>query len=230
MIRVSRAAVLPLAALSAALVAAGLYLALQRPGGAPAARAADAPAITVESAATPLAAPTGPLPVLRAIPAFHLSAASGEEVGREELLGQPWVAGFIFTTCAGACPLMMAELVRLHDALPADRQVRIVAITVDPEHDTAEVLRDYALKFGATGARWRFLRGTASGTYALAQQGFQLGAGPSADPAPGDGPFFHSDRLVLVDAQGNVRGYYRGTETADVDRLRHDLNRLAAGA
>jgi cytochrome oxidase Cu insertion factor (SCO1/SenC/PrrC family) len=230
MIRPARAAVAPLAALAAALCAVGVYLALRQPGRSTTPAPDEKPAITVQSSATPLVAPTGPLPVLRAIPEFHLSAASGEEIGREELLGRPWVAGFIFTTCAGACPLMMAEMVRLHDSLPADRPVRMVAITVDPAHDTAEVLRDYAVKFGATGERWRFLRGSASETYALAQQGFQLAAGPSADPSQGDGPFFHSDRLVLVDAQGNVRGYYRGTEAPEIDRLRHDLNRLAAGA
>jgi protein SCO1/2 len=224
---------------AAVMLAAGALVALILPGratppgspGSPGSPASEAkPAITVQSAASPLFSPTAPLPILRGVPEFHLTSASGAEIGRGDLLGQPWVAGFIFTTCAGECPLMMAEMVRLHDGFPPDRQVRFVAITVDPAHDTEAVLREYAARFGATGERWRFLRGSAKETYALARDGFQLAAGPGADPAQGDGPFFHSDRLVLVDAQGNVRGYYRGTESQDVDRLRHDLNRLAAGA
>jgi len=230
MIRPPRSALVPMAALSAALAVAGVFLVLRPSGRSTASAPDERPAITLQSAATPLAAPTGPLPVLRGIPEFHLTAASGEAIGRGDLIGQPWVAGFIFTTCAGACPLMMAQMVQLHDTLPPGARVRFLAITVDPEHDTEGALRDYAVKFGATGERWRFLRGSAEETYALARDGFQLAAGPSPDPAQGDGPFFHSDRLVLVDAQGNVRGYYRGTEPEEIERLRHDLNRLAAGA
>jgi protein SCO1/2 len=220
-------------ALAAGLLVAGAIVAfLVRGRSAERAAAGPGPAspITVQSSASPLSSPTAPLPVLRDVPDFHLTAASGEQVGRGDLIGQPWVAGFIFTSCAGACPLMMAQMVQLHDALPSDRRVGFVAITVDPEHDTEGVLRDYAAKFGATGGRWRFLRGSASETYALARDGFQLAAGPSPDPSQGDGPFFHSDRLVLVDARGTVRGYYRGTEPEELDRLRRDLNRLAAGA
>jgi len=168
------------------------------------------------------------LPILGEVPDFSLVASDGTPVTAEDLDGAPWVAGFIFTTCAGVCPLMSGQMEQLQAELPDDSSVRLVSITVDPAHDTPEALQAYAERFHARPERWQFVTGEPREIYALARDGFKLGAGelPDYDPAMDDGPFFHSSRLALVDAQRRIRGYYEGTESAEVSRLQQDLTHL----
>lgn len=217
------------AAVAALFVVLGAFYALysDRPARGPAAEgeAAGEP-IAVAPGSTPLASPTGPLPVLQEVPEFALTAADGRRIGRADLLGRPWVVDFIFTSCAGACPILSGELARVQKGLPPDLPARLVSITVDPAHDTPEALQAYAARFGADPERWLFLTGTPDAIYSLARDGFMLAAGPSPDPSQADGPFFHSNRLVLVDSTGRVRGYYDGLDSKDVDRLARDLKRV----
>ena len=98
-----------------------------------------------------------PPPVLAELPDFSLQERGGRAVGRSDLLGRAWVADFIFTRCAGSCPAMTARLARLQRELPAD--VALVSITVDPEHDTREVLAQYAAAHHVDGERWRLATG-----------------------------------------------------------------------
>ena len=202
-------------------------------GGRPAvARTGREPPLRVErSTGSPLSAPTFALPDLGVVPDFQLKASDGARVGRADLDGRPWAVEFIFTTCAGQCPLMSAQLARLQQAIPEGSRARIISITVDPGHDTPEVLRGYAARFGARPERWLLLTGDATEIYRLAAEGFHLGAGVNPAPRPpgGDGPFFHSSRVVLVDGEGHIRSYYEGTDPANIDRLGRDLRRLGPG-
>ena len=172
--------------------------------------------------------PSGDLPVLGQVPDFSLVDSRGSDVALADLEGAPWVAGFIFTSCAGICPRMSTEMARVQELLPPDSPVKLVSITVDPGHDTPEVLQGYAARFGARPERWMFLTGEPGEIYRLAGEGFLLAAGelPEFDPQEDDGPFFHSSRLCLVDAEGRVRGYYEGTDATQVDRLLQDLASL----
>jgi len=165
------------------------------------------------------------LPILGEVPDFSLVDSDGRAVTAQDMEGAPWVAGFIFTTCAGVCPLMSGQMEWLQEELPEDSPVRLLSITVDPARDTPEVLAAYAKRFHARPERWQFVTGEPQEIYALAKDGFHLGAGALPDYVPerDDGPFFHSSRLALVDAQRRIRGYYEGVESAQVDRLRKDL-------
>lgn len=167
------------------------------------------------------------LPVYWDVPAFALVDQDGRPRTAAELRGAPWVADFIFTRCAGTCPLMTAQLARLEKQAPPG--TRLVSITVDPEHDTPEVLKRYAADFRA-GRDWWFLTGPRSDLYRLAVDGFKLEAMevPAGQQREGgDGPFLHSAKLVLVDARGRVRGYYDSSEEAGLARLTADLRALA---
>jgi protein SCO1/2 len=168
------------------------------------------------------------LPVLGEVPDFSLIRSDGAAVKAQDLDGAPWVAGFIFTTCAGVCPLMSSQMEGLQNELPPDSPVRLLSITVDPAHDTAEVLQAYAERFHAQPERWLFVTGEPEAIYNLARDGFHLGAGelPDYDPERDDGPFFHSSRLALVDGKRRIRGYYEGTESDQVQRLQRDLELL----
>lgn len=179
------------------------------------------------------------------VPAFTLVDRSGREVGLSDLRGHVWVANFIYTSCKDTCPTQSLQLSRLQAHLADAADFRLVSITVDPSHDTPVVLRRYAESFGATD-RWFFLTGNAHDIECLATRGFHLPIGRAALPDCGPrlslGPavaeaheapneaerLVHSDRLVLVDRQGRIRGYEVSTEPDVVARLEAGVRRLLA--
>lgn len=168
---------------------------------------------------------TPPPPVLSEVPEFTLIDHRGDAVTRDDLLGRPWVADLIFTRCVLACPVMSGKMAILDRRLPPE--VRLVSVTVDPEHDDPQVLSSYAERFAA-GERWLFLTGERAEIQRLAGDGLRLAYDPNPPLAPlqpGD-DVFHSTRFVLVDAEGRVRGYYETTEGDQTDELRRDLAAL----
>jgi cytochrome oxidase Cu insertion factor (SCO1/SenC/PrrC family) len=107
------------------------------------------------------------------VPEFAFIERSGRLVTRTDLQGLVWIGNFFYTSCPDTCPLQSARMARLQGDLADARDVRLVSISVDPEHDTPAVLRDYAQRFGADAERWLFLTGDKAAIYHLAQQGFQ---------------------------------------------------------
>jgi len=167
-------------------------------------------------------------PRLGSLPEFRLVERSGRPLSLADLKGRPWVADFIFTQCAGACPAMTARMARLRRDVSAD--VQFVSFTVDPAHDTPEVLAGYAATFRADEG-WRFVTGPAKDLYALSVAGFKLAAmevPPGEQAAGGDGPFLHSSKFVLVDGAGVIRGYYDSTDEAAMRTLAADTAALRA--
>ncbi len=160
------------------------------------------------------------------VPEFRLIERSGRIVTREDLLGAPWVANLFFASCAGPCPRLGLDIrEHLHDQL-AGTGVRLVSISVDPEHDTPERLIAYAQNFSADPDRWLFLTGDEEEVHALATEGFHLPLGRStaAEPSAGDRlgermELTHSTRLVVIDAAGQIAGYYEGGGEAEGDEL-----------
>ena len=134
---------------------------------------------------------------------------------------------FMYETCEKACPLATAKMAQLQRALGPriGRDIFMYSITLEPEHDTPEVLKAYSKRYGA-GPGWLFLTGDRDEIYRLARRGFLLGV----DATPGAGteeePIFHSTRFVLVDGGGRIRGYYNALNVDEIDELAVDLLRL----
>jgi protein SCO1/2 len=168
-----------------------------------------------------------PPPILGQVPEFALTNRDGRTVHRADLDGQPWVADFIFTRCPASCPMMSARMARLNRDLPSDLPVRLVSISVDPEHDTSQVLQRYAQSFQAPD-RWLFLTGTREDVRRLSIEGFKLGLDMAPGPGAGPEPILHSTRFVLVDGQGGIRGYYEAFDEESTAKLKGDLEALAA--
>ena len=165
------------------------------------------------------------LPDLGALPPFTLIDHAHRPVTRDTLAGRVWVADFIFTRCAGQCPLIQLTMQHVVAALAAEPTVRCVSFTVDPSHDTPPVLAEYARHLRAPADRWLFLTGPEPDVQRLIRDGFRLsiaGEGTAAEPIT------HSIRLVLVDRAGHVRGYYPADEPAAVTRLLRDVRALLA--
>jgi|CXWL01.1.fsa_nt_gi cytochrome oxidase Cu insertion factor (SCO1/SenC/PrrC family) len=163
---------------------------------------------------------------LAVLPEFAMTAVRSRgttEFARKDLLGKVWVVDFIFTHCAGPCPLLSERLSDLGKRLPAS--VGLLSVGVDSEGDTPERLRSYAKRYGAQFERWVFLRGTPAQTYHLLYAGFRLPL--SIDPsAPPGQRAEHSTRFVLVDKNGAICGYYDGLSDLDNAALARDARRL----
>jgi len=183
-------------------------------------------ALCVGLSAVAIRARPQPLPELGSLPEFQLTGHDGKPLARASLLGRPFVADFIFTRCGGICPAMTARMAQLQRRV--DPRVRLVSFSVDPEHDTPEVLARYARDFGA-GPGWVFVTGPRAELHALATDGFHLAAMeiPPDQRQGGDGPFLHSGKFVLVDGQGRIRGYYDSEEPGELAQLERDAARLA---
>ncbi len=163
-------------------------------------------------------ADAGPLPVLGEAPEFELTDSRNETFTRDNVAGDIWVASFFFTTCQDPCPELTAQKARLHREFSGADGVRFVSISVNPEHDTPEVLAAYAEAYEADTSIWHFLTGPIERIHELAVEGFHLGSM--------DHPVFHSTRFVLVDPANKVRGYYDGTDNEAMAQLRRDITRL----
>lgn len=158
------------------------------------------------------------LDVLFDVPEFQLTERSGKTVTRDDLKGKVWVAAFVFTRCSGPCPQITGNMARLQKELADLPDVRLVTISVDPERDTPAVLQEYAKNFGADPERWLFLTGDKAAVHSLVEKGFRLGVTETKGTArtPGN-EVDHSTKLVLVDKQGRIRGYFDGKFAAAPD-------------
>jgi cytochrome oxidase Cu insertion factor (SCO1/SenC/PrrC family) len=144
--------------------------------------------------------------VLGRAPEFALTDQDGVAFGSPDLLGEVWVANFMFTRCKATCPIQVEKLVALQGKLASHAkraEVHLVSISVDSTHDTSEVLRRYAAANGAKTDQWRFLTGQRKAIWLLSTEGFHLPAGP--DPTNEAMPIGHSARLVVVDRRGRIR-------------------------
>jgi protein SCO1/2 len=170
------------------------------------------------------------LPVLGTVPEFVLTERSGRTVSKADLSGTPWVANFIFTSCGGVCPLLSNRMAQLQRSLAAHGLgVRSVSFSVDPARDTPQVLRDYAARYNADEKNWLFLTGPRRELYGLISDGFHLAVAersPEEAARYPDELITHSDRFVLVDAEGRIRAYYHGADAEVVAQVLRDATAL----
>jgi protein SCO1/2 len=154
------------------------------------------------------------------VPPFQLVDQNGQSYGSQQLQGKTWIADFIYSTCPGPCPMISSRMSETQRPL-RDTDVKLVSFTVDPEHDTPAVLRDYAARLDAQPGRWVFLTGDKGTIYRLAHDGFKLATAAGGEAGP-----IHSTRIVLVDRSGIIRGYYDATAADAITRLLADTNHL----
>jgi protein SCO1/2/putative membrane protein len=158
---------------------------------------------------------------------FQFTERSGRTITQVDLNDRVWIASFIFTRCPLSCPRISSVMKDLQGRL-ARSNALLVSISVDPDHDTAPVLKEYADRFGAQADRWWFLTGGKAPTYDLIQNGFKLALAEATGPdrAGGAEAFSHSDRLALVD-RGQVVGFFDTSDPSSLDELVVRARRLA---
>ena len=157
------------------------------------------------------------------IPEFSFLDQDSQYVSLENLKGKYVVADFFFTTCPSICPIMKSQMLRVYEEYGGRDDFIIVSHSIDPEHDTVAVLREYAGRLGVPSDNWRFLTGDLEDILELAQKGYLVSA---AEDSTAPGGFIHSGAFILLDQQQRIRGYYDGTKELQVDLLIKDLNGL----
>ena len=158
------------------------------------------------------------LPISGTVPNFEFTDSNGETITREDMEGKVWVADFIFTTCTMACPIMTGNMNIIHKSFKKDNNVRIVSISVYPEYDTPDILKEYASRYDANTDRWHFLTGPEESVKNIIKTGFKIGDYEDI--------IFHSEKFALVDIKGQIRGYYSGMKTEDMSQLKKDIKKL----
>jgi protein SCO1/2 len=158
------------------------------------------------------------LPTIGPAPDFALTSQDGARVTLGDFRGKVLAVTFIFASCKDTCPLLTAKMAQVQDGLGADFGPRIafVSITVDPERDTPEVLKEYAQTFGADPAGWVFLTGDAAAIREVERR-YGIFAAKTAG-----GDVDHTFLTSLVDPRGMLRVQYLGVRF-DPEEFRRDL-------
>ena len=153
------------------------------------------------------------------LPPFSLTERSGSTITNASLADDVWVASFIFTRCPLSCPRISGVMKGLQGKF-AGTGVKLVSISVDPEHDSPQILAEYARRFDADPDRWLFLTGPKNQIHDLIIHGFKLPVQPGdeAEKAAGGEAFLHSDRLALVD-RGKLVGVFSSSDPRAIESL-----------
>ncbi|GAA4385175.1 SCO family protein [Hymenobacter koreensis] len=154
------------------------------------------------------------------LPTFTLTNQDSQPVTPATFQGKVYIADFFFATCPSICPKMQSEMLRVYEKYKGDQRVAFLSHTIDPEHDSIPVLREYAERLGIMDAKqWHFATAPRDTIFRLA--GKYMVAAQRDSAAPGGA--VHSGAFVLVDPQGHIRGSYDGTNVEEVDRLLREL-------
>ena len=133
------------------------------------------------------------------------------------------VTDFFFTHCPSICPKMTQSMSRVQEYYANDKEVFLTSFSVDPERDSVSQLKQYCAQRKINNNNWSFLTGDKKEIYKLARNSFRIVA-TDGDGGPED--FIHSEKLVLIDKQKRIRGYYDGTNSKETDQLIIDIKKL----
>ncbi|WP_282149097.1 SCO family protein [Algibacter lectus] len=171
------------------------------------------------------------------VPAFAFTNQNGKTITNKDYEGKVYVIEFFFTTCPTICPRMSQNLVQIQNTFEGFEDFGVASFTINPSHDTQEVLKAYAEKYGVTNPNWHLMTGEKETIYELANQGFNLYAAEAENVAGG---FEHSGNFALIDKNGFIRSrmddygnpiiYYRGivseSEKVDEDGVKEEISAL----
>ncbi len=148
---------------------------------------------------------------------FRMTERSGRTISNADLNGHACAFAFVYTQCTGPCPSVTATMQKLSGMLK-NPAIRLVSVSVDPDNDTPEALREYAQAFSADAERWWFLTGEVQSTDAWIRSSFLSPVERDAGAKPGE-RVSHRTQIVTVDKEGHVRGFYAGETSDDLERI-----------
>lgn len=153
---------------------------------------------------------------------FSLVTQSGGRITRADLMGRAHVASFIYTRCAGICPAMVTQLSKVQKAIDGQRAV-LVSYTATPQDDTPATLAAFGEARGIDPGRWKLVTGDPEQIYGLARSSYFADDGRLVAGKPAVEQFLHTEKVLLVDQEGRLRGVYNATLPHEIDKLLADL-------
>lgn len=163
--------------------------------------------------------------IYHSIAPFRFLNQDGDTITEKKFEDRIYVADFFFTTCQSICPKMAVNLALVQEKFKDNDSVLILSHTVNPQHDSASVLKAYAQLVHADLKKWTFVTGPKQSVYDMAIKSYLL---PAGEDAQAEGGFLHSEQLILVDKGKHIRGIYDGTSLPDVNKLIDDIKLLQA--
>ena len=160
--------------------------------------------------------------IYQQIPDFQLLNQDSVMIGSDFFDNGVYVANFFFTSCPSICPIMQRNLLQVYEAYKGDNRVKFLSHTLDFRHDSPAVLKAYATKLGVTNDQWQFVTGSKADIYGLADNYMVYAKEDSNVP----GGYDHAGYFLLVDKDKHIRGAYDGTNEAQLQLLRNDLEIL----
>lgn len=173
------------------------------------------------------------LDTIGAVPAFSFTDQNQKTITNETFKDKVYIVEFFFTTCPSICPIMTENMIKIQNEFLGNPKIGIASFSIDPAHDTPQVLKEYAEKKGITKPQWHLLTGEKEKIFKLANEGFNLYVGDAPEV---EGGFEHSGFFALVDQNGNIRSrkdengnpivYYDGLEDRGIQMLKEDIKKL----
>lgn len=157
------------------------------------------------------------------IPDFSFTNQNNETITQDTYKGKIYVADFFFTSCPTICPIMKKQMLRVYEKYKENPEVGILSHSIDPRHDSVQVLNKYAKNLGIEGKMWNFVTGEQSKIYEIGEKSYMVSAQEDSLEAGG---FIHSGAFILVDKQRHIRGLYDGTKEVEVTKLLKDIDVL----
>jgi protein SCO1/2 len=158
---------------------------------------------------------------------FALIDERSEAFSDAALLGHATLVSFLFTRCDTICPVTTMKMARLQErTFDARDRIKLVSFSVDPAYDTPARLTEYAQRYRADPARWRFVTGPTDDVRRLIEGPLmnsmaREGVTPSGAPA-----ISHSGYFLLIDGRGHIRGAYDSSSLPRLDEMERDARFL----
>ncbi len=156
------------------------------------------------------------------IPYWSFTNQDGEVVSKSDYQGSIYVADYFFTHCPVVCPMLTKNMKYLQSKT-SDLDIKLISHTVDPHNDNPDRLKWYCRKHEIDNSNWNLVTGEKMDLYELGVNGYLV---PNQEDATAPGGFLHSEKFILIDKEGRIRGMYNGTEMEEVDQLVEDIKKL----
>ena len=153
---------------------------------------------------------------------FKLTNQNGKEITEANYKDKIYVADFFFTTCQDICPVMTKNMYQLQEELKNDNEVLLLSHTVIPEVDTVEQLKEYAIENNVDDSKWNLVTGDKKQIYELARKSYLA----VEDSSFNDFDMIHTENFMLIDKEKQIRGFYDGTNSEEINRLLKDIEIL----
>ena len=153
---------------------------------------------------------------------FKLTNQNGKEITQANYKDKIYVADFFFTTCQDICPVMTKNMYQLQEELKNDNQILLLSHTVIPEVDTVEKLKEYAIENNVDDSKWNLVTGDKKQIYELARKSYLA----VEDSNYSQYDMIHTENFMLIDKERQIRGFYDGTNSEEINRLLKDIEIL----